>query len=150
MLTPLNSTLHHPPPHPCHPPHPLPLPCRPPQEVITDLIKKNPNYRPPSDYRPEKKYRRIPIPINQHPGYNFIGLIIGPRGNTQKRMERETGTKIAIRGKGSVKEGRVKKDGKPDPAENEDLHVLITAETDEAADKVGSGGSGGLLGLLGQ
>jgi hypothetical protein len=23
----------------------------------------------------------------EHPGYNFIGLIIGPRGNTQKRMQ---------------------------------------------------------------
>jgi hypothetical protein len=23
------------------------------------------------------------IPLDEHPGYNFIGLIIGPRGNTQ-------------------------------------------------------------------
>ena len=39
---------------------------------------------------------------------NFIGLIIGPRGNTLKKMERETGAKIMIRGKGSVKEGKGK------------------------------------------
>jgi hypothetical protein len=52
-------------------------------------------------------------------------------------MERETGAKIAIRGKGSVKEGRSRRDGKADPSETEELHVLIIADTDEAADKVG-------------
>jgi len=52
------------------------------------MIKANPNYKPPTDYRPEKKYRKLRIPIDEYPGYNFIGLIIGPRGNTQKRMER--------------------------------------------------------------
>jgi splicing factor 1 len=55
------------------------------QEIITELIKNNPNYKPPPDYRPEKKYRRLRIPTEEHPGYNFIGLIIGPRGNTQAR-----------------------------------------------------------------
>jgi len=58
------------------------------QELITEMIKANPNYKPPADYRPEKKYRKLRIPIEDYPGYNFIGLIIGPRGNTQKRMER--------------------------------------------------------------
>eukprot|EP00879_Flechtneria_rotunda_P016793 GHRR01017577.1.p1 GENE.GHRR01017577.1~~GHRR01017577.1.p1 ORF type:complete len:505 (+),score=142.42 GHRR01017577.1:148-1662(+) len=104
-------------------------------ELITELIKTNPNYKPPADYRPEKKYRKLRIPIDEYPGYNFIGLIIGPRGNTQKRMERETGCKIAIRGKGSVKEGRSRKDSKPDPSENEELHVLVTADDDDSADK---------------
>ncbi|RVW43004.1 Splicing factor-like protein 1 [Vitis vinifera] len=51
-------------------------------------------------------------------------------------MERETGAKIVIRGKGSVKEGRLqqKRDLKPDPSENEDLHVLVEADTQEALD----------------
>ena len=65
-----------------------------PQDIITEMIKKNPHYKPPADYRPERKFRKIMIPQQQHPGYNFIGLIIGPRGNTQKRMERETGCKV--------------------------------------------------------
>lgn len=49
-------------------------------------------------------------------------------------MERETGAKIVIRGKGSVKEGKLlqKRDMKPDPAENEDLHVLVEADTQDA------------------
>ena len=47
-------------------------------------------------------------------------------------MERETGGKIMIRGKGSVKEGKGRKDGQPQPGENEPLHAMITADTHEA------------------
>ncbi|KAL3755921.1 hypothetical protein ACJRO7_002898 [Eucalyptus globulus] len=95
------------------------------QEIISQIIKRNPAFKPPLDYRPP-----------QYPGYNFIELIIGPRRNTQKRMQRETGAKIVIRGKGSVKEGRLqqKRDLKSDPSENEDLHVMVEAETQEALD----------------
>lgn len=56
--------------------------------------------QPAADYRPERKWKKIFIPQKDYPGYNFIGLIIGPRGNTQKRMQTETNTKIAIRGRG--------------------------------------------------
>lgn len=38
--------------------------------------------------RPAKKWKKIWIPQKEYPGTNFIGLIIGPRGNTQKRMQR--------------------------------------------------------------
>uniref|UniRef100_A0A0C9S417 TSA: Wollemia nobilis Ref_Wollemi_Transcript_14380_4332 transcribed RNA sequence n=1 Tax=Wollemia nobilis TaxID=56998 RepID=A0A0C9S417_9CONI len=107
------------------------------QEIISQLIKRNPAFKPPADYRPPKLYKKLYIPVKEYPGYNFIGLIIGPRGNTQKRMEKETGAKIVIRGKGSVKEGRLqqKRDLKPDPSENEDLHVLVEAETPDALEK---------------
>ncbi|GFQ05068.1 branchpoint-bridging protein [Phtheirospermum japonicum] len=106
------------------------------QQIISEIIKKNPAYKPPADYRPPKLQKKLYIPMKEYPGYNFIGLIIGPRGNTQKRMERETGAKIVIRGKGSVKEGRLqqKRDMKHDPAENEDLHVLVEADTQDALD----------------
>lgn len=70
---------------------------------------------------------QVYIPQKDYPGYNFIGLIIGPRGNTQKRMQKETNTKIAIRGKGSVKEGAAR-DPKYDYGEEEELHVLITGD----------------------
>ncbi|CAD6261157.1 unnamed protein product [Miscanthus lutarioriparius] len=106
------------------------------QEIISQLIRRNPTFKPPSDYRPPKLQKKLYIPMKEYPGYNFIGLIIGPRGNTQKRMEKETGAKIVIRGKGSVKEGKLlqKRDLKPDPSENEDLHVLVEADTQEALD----------------
>lgn len=67
-------------------------------------------------------------------GFVDQGLIIGPRGNTQKRMERETDCKIAIRGKGSVKEGARR--GPKAIDEDDDLHVYISGETEENVEKV--------------
>ena len=73
------------------------------------------------------------IPQDDHPDINFVGLLIGPRGNTLKSMERDTGAKIIIRGKGSVKEGKVgRKDGQPLPGEDEPLHAYVTANNPEA------------------
>ena len=43
-------------------------------------------------------------------------------------MEEKTGVKISLRGKGSVKEGRSRRDGKQDPTEHEPLHVIITGD----------------------
>lgn len=45
-------------------------------------------------------------------------------------LQRETNCKIAIRGRGSVKEG-ISKDPKYDYGEDEELHVLVTGETQE-------------------
>lgn len=106
-------------------------------EIIAELIKRNPAFKPPADYRPPKLYKKLFIPVKDYPGYNFIGLIIGPRGNTQKRMERETGAKIVIRGKGSAKEGRLpqKRDMRPDPGENEELHVLVEADNADSLER---------------
>eukprot|EP01098_Paradermamoeba_levis_P001275 TRINITY_DN11434_c0_g1_i1.p1 TRINITY_DN11434_c0_g1~~TRINITY_DN11434_c0_g1_i1.p1 ORF type:complete len:532 (-),score=117.01 TRINITY_DN11434_c0_g1_i1:113-1678(-) len=103
------------------------------QKLIEKAYKINPLFRPPPDYVPikTKKSKKLYIPISKYPGYNFIGLIIGPRGMTQKEMERETGTKISIRGKGSIKEGK-KSDSKQIPGEDDDLHVLITGDSDES------------------
>lgn len=76
------------------------------------------------------------IPQEEHPDINFVGLLIGPRGNTLKAMEKDTGAKIIIRGKGSVKEGKVgRKDGQPLPGEDEPLHAFITASNPEAVKK---------------
>lgn len=83
-----------------------------------------------------KRTKKIYIPVDEHPTYNFIGLIIGPRGKTQKEMEGKTGCKIAIRGKGSVKEGaRGRRDGKVMEGDNERLHVVVTGESQESVDK---------------
>jgi len=76
------------------------------------------------------------IPQEEHPDINFVGLLIGPRGNTLKAMEKDTGAKIIIRGKGSVKEGKVgRKDGQPLPGEDEPLHAFITASNPESVKK---------------
>ena len=104
-------------------------------ELIGWLVTRCPHlFRPPPDWRPTKKRRKLWVPEKEYPGYNFIGLVIGPRGNTQKRMQRETNTRIAIRGKGSIKEGANREPGM-DYNEDEPLHVLITGDTDEEVDR---------------
>jgi len=108
------------------------------QVLVEIALTMDPNFRPPADYTSTaiKKFKKIYIPIEKFPEYNFIGLIIGPRGNTQKRMEKETGCKIAIRGKGSIKEGKSKKDSsQPNPGDDDKLHVLITADNDVQLEK---------------
>lgn len=64
-----------------------------------------------------------------------VGLLIGPRGNTLKKMETESGAKIAIRGKGSVKEGKGRSDAAHSSNQEEDLHCLIMADTEDKINK---------------
>jgi hypothetical protein len=42
--------------------------------VIEEVIKYDPEYKPPVDYKPRKFSSKIYIPINEYPGYNFIGV----------------------------------------------------------------------------
>ncbi|VDN25118.1 unnamed protein product [Gongylonema pulchrum] len=44
--------------------------------------------------------------IPERPNTKFIGRIIGPRGSTVKQLEIQTGCRIVIRGRGSVKDPR--------------------------------------------
>ena len=102
--------------------------------VCEFLLKNDPeNFTAPHDYRPEKKTRKLFVPEKEYPGYNFVGLIIGPRGNTQKRLQRETNTRIVLRGKGCIK-GNANRDSRTDYKEDEPLHVVIEGDTDEAVD----------------
>lgn len=50
-------------------------------------------------------------------------------------MEGESGAKIAIRGKGSVKEGKGRSDAAHASNQEEDLHCLIMADTEEKVNK---------------
>lgn len=36
--------------------------------------------------------------------FNFVGRLLGPRGNSLKRVEAFTGCRVFIRGKGSIKD----------------------------------------------
>ncbi|XP_035227096.1 splicing factor 1-like isoform X2 [Stegodyphus dumicola] len=106
--------------------------------LIQEMYSCNPEYKPPPDYKPPlvKVCEKVMIPQEEHPDINFVGLLIGPRGNTLKSMEKETGAKIIIRGKGSVKEGKVgRKDGQPLPGEDEPLHAFVTGNSNESVKK---------------
>lgn len=50
-------------------------------------------------------------------------------------MESESGAKIAIRGKGSVKEGKGRSDAAHSSNQEEDLHCLVMADTEDKINK---------------
>ena len=64
--------------------------------------------------------------------FNFVGKLLGPKGNSLKRLQEETLTKMAVLGKGSMRdkakeeEMRLSKDPKYHHL-NDDLHVEIVA-----------------------
>ncbi|GKZ18732.1 hypothetical protein AbraIFM66951_009434 [Aspergillus brasiliensis] len=100
-------------------------------KLVEKAMKTIPNYHPPSDYRrPTKTQEKVYVPVNDYPEINFR-----PRGNTLKKMESESGAKIAIRGKGSVKEGKGRSDAAHASNQEEDLHCLIMADTEEKVNK---------------
>jgi hypothetical protein len=101
-------------------------------KLIEELVKFNPAFQPPIDFIKTKPFRKIYVPKTNDPNINYIGLIIGPRGRTQKQMEQETNTRISIRGKGSAND---KKRGQKQPDEDDELHVHIQAENEEGLDR---------------
>ncbi|XP_029104003.1 KH domain-containing, RNA-binding, signal transduction-associated protein 1b [Scleropages formosus] len=77
-----------------------------------------------------KLKERVLIPVKQYPKFNFVGKILGPQGNTIKRLQEETGAKISVLGKGSMrdknKEESLRKSGEPKYAHlSMELHVFI-------------------------
>ncbi|GMI27694.1 hypothetical protein TeGR_g9855 [Tetraparma gracilis] len=55
------------------------------QNLHEKLFDLNPRLLP-STFKKKKKQIKIWIPVDKHPTFNFIGLIIGPRGKTQKEV----------------------------------------------------------------
>ncbi|XP_077781969.1 KH domain-containing RNA-binding protein QKI isoform X9 [Podarcis muralis] len=47
---------------------------------------------------------KLYVPVKEYPDFNFVGRILGPRGLTAKQLEAETGCKIMVRGKGSMRD----------------------------------------------
>ncbi|CAN8074087.1 unnamed protein product, partial [Agarophyton chilense] len=86
--------------------------------------------RAASSSAPPRRRTKIPVPADKFPDYNFVGRLLGPRGTTLKTLERDTGCRIMIRGRGSIrkdKEPDVR--GKPgwEHVFHEPLHVVIEA-----------------------
>ncbi|CAA2995862.1 KH domain-containing protein At2g38610-like isoform X1 [Olea europaea var. sylvestris] len=78
-----------------------------------------------------KKILRLDIPVDNFPNFNFVGRLLGPRGNSLKRVEATTGCRVYIRGKGSIKDPdkEEKLRGRPGYEHlNESLHILIEAD----------------------
>ncbi|RPB04726.1 hypothetical protein L873DRAFT_1799138 [Choiromyces venosus 120613-1] len=95
-------------------------------DLVVQVWATNPQYRPPSHYRkPVAKHEKVYVPVGDYPEINSIGLLIGPRRHTLKRIEKESGAKVAIRSKGSIKEGKGGSDLALASDQDENLHCLI-------------------------
>ncbi|XP_039001691.1 KH domain-containing protein At2g38610-like [Hibiscus syriacus] len=84
----------------------------------------------PSSYN-VKRILRLEIPVNTYPNFNFVGRLLGPRGNSLKRVEATLGCRVYVRGKGSIKDSDKEEQlrGRPGYEHlNEPLHILIEAD----------------------
>ncbi|XP_069996159.1 KH domain-containing, RNA-binding, signal transduction-associated protein 2 isoform X3 [Penaeus vannamei] len=82
--------------------------------------------------RPIRVTVKVLVPVKEHPKFNFVGKLLGPKGNSMKRLQEETMTKMAVLGRGSMrdkqKEEELRASGDPKYVHlTEDLHVEITA-----------------------
>ncbi|XP_019173999.1 PREDICTED: KH domain-containing protein At1g09660/At1g09670-like isoform X2 [Ipomoea nil] len=99
--------------------HPTPLDWAVPPGTTTTIVKR---------------VIRLDVPVEKFPNYNFVGRILGPRGNSLKRVEAMTECRIYIRGRGSVKDS-IKEEKLKDKTGyehlQEPLHILVEAEFPE-------------------
>jgi len=79
--------------------------------------------------KPMKLVQRVIIPVKEHPKYNFVGKLLGPKGNTMKRLQEETATKMAVLGRGSMKDKKQEEEFRQQGGKyahlNEELHVAV-------------------------
>ncbi|KAF3444424.1 hypothetical protein FNV43_RR14116 [Rhamnella rubrinervis] len=107
------------------------------REIIGEILKLNPSYKAPPDYKPLLKETRVLIPVKEYPGYNFVGLIYGSGNDNKKRLEKETGAKIQVYGT-KVETGEKvaikSSEGSEIHGVFEGLYVHISADTFEKVD----------------
>lgn len=117
--------------------------------LVGAALNTIPGYQHPHGFHGLKQApvnTKVYIPVRDFPGINFIGQILGPRGQSLADMNKQSGAHIAIRGKGSVKEGRAghhvhnprgshgNNINATTNDQQEPLHYLIRADTQEQAD----------------
>merc|ERR1712223_321000 len=82
--------------------------------------------------RPVRLSARVSIPVREHPKFNFVGKLLGPRGSSLKQLQEDTMTKMAVLGRGSMRNKQQEEElrNSTDPKHShlkEELHVEITA-----------------------
>ncbi|XP_030375618.1 KH domain-containing, RNA-binding, signal transduction-associated protein 2 [Scaptodrosophila lebanonensis] len=81
--------------------------------------------------KPLRISQRVLVPIREHPKFNFVGKLLGPKGNSLRRLQEETLCKMTVLGRNSmrdrVKEEELRSSKDPKYAHlNSDLHVEIS------------------------
>uniref|UniRef100_A0A5S6QUZ2 KH domain-containing protein n=1 Tax=Trichuris muris TaxID=70415 RepID=A0A5S6QUZ2_TRIMR len=50
-----------------------------------------------------KVTKKVLIPVDKHPNFNFVGKLMGPGGGTLKKMQEKLGVKLSVMGRGSMR-----------------------------------------------
>jgi len=82
--------------------------------------------------KPVRVSVKVNVPVAEHPKFNFVGKLLGPRGSSLKRLQERTRTRMAVFGSGSVrsrqKEVELLASGDPKYAHlKQPLHLQISA-----------------------
>ncbi|XP_020714354.1 KH domain-containing, RNA-binding, signal transduction-associated protein 3 isoform X2 [Ceratitis capitata] len=90
-------------------------------EYLADVYKQ----------KPMKITQKVFVPVKQYPKFNFTGKLLGPKGNSLRRLHEETQCKIIIKGRGSMrdrnKEEELRQSSDPQHAHlNRDLFIEIS------------------------
>jgi len=102
-------------------------------ELFTQIMKLDKDFKIPAHWKKPIYRKKVEFPTDKHPEINFFGVIVGPRGITQKRLSKETGCNIFIRGRGSFnpsKLGRI-----PQEDDNDPMYVAISGPSQAHVDK---------------
>ena len=73
------------------------------QESLMKGPPPNPEYIDVNDKGRIKISHKILIPSEYFPGYNFVGKLLGNKGENLKKLCTETNTRMAIMGRGSTR-----------------------------------------------
>jgi len=81
--------------------------------------------------KPIRLATKVLVPTHQNPKFNFVGKLLGPRGSSLKQLQSSSMTKMAILGRGSMRnteqEEQLRAGGDPKHIHlHEDLHVEIS------------------------
>lgn len=97
--------------------------------LVEECQKMNVGFLTPFDWKPLKKTKKVYIPEIDDPELNFVALVLGNKGRTQKLLEELSNCRISIRGR------QVAGNKRATLEDEEQTHVLIQAERDEDLDK---------------
>ncbi|XP_076172235.1 protein held out wings isoform X10 [Ptiloglossa arizonensis] len=88
-------------------------------------VKKEPLVLPEPEGEITTLTEKVYVPVKEHPDFNFVGRILGPRGMTAKQLEQETGCKIMVRGKGSMRDKKKQADGEDELKKRQLMELAI-------------------------
>ncbi|XP_037955293.1 KH domain-containing, RNA-binding, signal transduction-associated protein 2-like [Teleopsis dalmanni] len=99
--------------------------------LVSGRIPKPEIYANVYNEKPIRVAQKVLFPIKEYPKFNFVGKILGPKGNTLRQLQEETFCKMVVMGRNSMrdhaKEEELRSSGNPKYAHlSRDLHVEIS------------------------